>query len=216
MSRTEKTIVQVFAKAPIPGAVKTRLMPRLGAIGAARLHENLVRHALRMACDAKLGEVVLYCAPDCDHPFFIRCAGEFGVTLRAQSAGNLGDRMHDALEQGLRDATRVLLMGTDCPVLGAAQLQAAAAALTTGIDLVFVPVGDGGYVLIGARAIDRLAFDGVGWGGATVMQQARDRLMGLGWSWNEQPTLWDVDRLEDLDRLAQSEFRGLVPTTEAA
>jgi glycosyltransferase A (GT-A) superfamily protein (DUF2064 family) len=48
------------------------------------------------------------------------------------------------------------------------------------------------------------------------MQQTRDRLMQLGWSWSEQPTLWDVDRVEDLDRLAHSEYRGLVPSTEAA
>jgi rSAM/selenodomain-associated transferase 1 len=216
MSRTEGTILQVFAKAPIPGVVKTRLIPRLGATGAARLHENLVRHALRSAREAKLGEVVLYCAPDCDHPFFARCAGDFGVSLRAQSAGNLGDRMHNALEEGLCESERVLMMGSDCPVLGAPQLQAAAAALTTGIDLVFVPAEDGGFVLIGAREIDRVAFDGVSWGSATVMQQTRDRLMGLGWSWSEQPTLWDVDRLEDLDRLAHSEFRGLAATTEAA
>jgi rSAM/selenodomain-associated transferase 1 len=216
MSRTEGTILQVFAKVPTPGAVKTRLVPRLGATGAARLHENLVRHALRSACEAKLGAVVLYCAPDCDHPFLVRCAEEYGVRLRAQSAGNLGERMHNALKDGLRESERVLLMGSDCPILGAPQLRAAAAALTAGIDLVLVPAEDGGYVLIGAREIDRAAFDGVSWGSAGVMQQTRDRLMGLGWSWTEQPTLWDVDRLEDLDRLAQSEFRGLVPTTEAA
>jgi hypothetical protein len=216
MSRTEGTLIQAFAKAPVPGAVKTRLIPRLGATGAARLHENLVWHALRSAAEAKLGEVILYCAPDCDHPFFIRCASEFGVKLRAQSAGNLGDRMHNALQEGLRQSGRVLLMGTDCPVLGAAQLHAAAAVLTAEIDLVFVPSEDGGYALIGAREIDRMAFDGVAWGTATVMEQTRDRLMELDRSWSEQPTLWDVDRLEDLDRLAHSEWGSLVPTTEAA
>jgi rSAM/selenodomain-associated transferase 1 len=216
MSRTEGTLIQVFAKSPIAGAVKTRLIPRLGATGAARLHENLVRQALRSACEAKLDEVVLYCAPDCDHPFFARCAGEFGVTLRPQSTGNLGERMHDALAQGLRESRRVLLMGTDSPALGAAQLRTAAAAFAPGIDLVFVPVEDGGYVLIGAGEIDRMVFDGVNWGSATVMQQTRDRLMSLGWNWSEQPTLWDIDRPEDLDRLLHSEFHGLVPTTEAA
>jgi uncharacterized protein len=216
MSRTEGTTIQVFAKAPIAGAVKTRLIPRLGATGAARLHQNLVRHAVSVACEAKLGKVVLYCAPDCEHPFFVRCAEEFGVTLRAQSTGDLGERMHGALEQGLRDSGCVLLMGTDCPALGIARLQAAAAAFTQGIDLVFVPAEDGGYVLIGAREIDRAVFDGVDWSSGTVMRQTRDRLMNIGWSWSEQPTLWDIDRPQDLDRLAHSEFRGLVPTTEAA
>jgi uncharacterized protein len=216
MSRAEGTIIQLFAKAPDAGAVKTRLIPRLGATGAARFHENLVRHALASACEAKLAEVVLYCAPDCEHPFFIRCAEEFGVALRTQSTGNLGDRMHDALREGLRERAHVLLMGTDCPALHAGRLQAAAAAFAPGIDLVFVPAEDGGYVLIGAREIDRMVFANVSWGSATVMQQTRDRLMQLGWSWSEQPTLWDVDRVEDLDRLAHSEYRGLVPSTEAA
>jgi rSAM/selenodomain-associated transferase 1 len=216
MNRTEGTIVQVFAKAPIPGAVKTRLIPRLGAAGAARLHENLVRHTLSAACAARVGAVVLYCTPDSEHAFFVRCAGEYGISLRTQSTGNLGERMHDALAEGLREAACVLLMGTDCPALGTAQLQAAGAALTPGIDLVFVPAEDGGYTLIGARDIDRIAFDGVSWGSATVMQQTRDRLMNIGWSWSELPTLWDIDRPEDLDRLARSEFRALVPATEAA
>jgi glycosyltransferase A (GT-A) superfamily protein (DUF2064 family) len=83
---------------------------------------------------------------------------------------------------------------------------------------VFVPAEDGGYVLVGAQHISRAAFDGIPWGSATVMQRSRDKLMELGWSWSECPTLWDIDRPGDLDRLQQSGFAHLLPgaATEAA
>jgi rSAM/selenodomain-associated transferase 1 len=204
MSRTEDTLTLVFAKAPVAGEVKTRLIPRLGAVDAARLHENLVRHALAAAREAGLGKIVLCCAPDCAHPFFGHCADEFGATLQPQSAGNLGDRMHHALRQALRSCKRALLIGTDCPALDAAGLRAAAAALAPGTDLVFVPAEDGGYALVGARRVDARVFSAIDWGNATVMQQTRDRLRTLGWNWRERPTLWDVDRPADLDRLQQS------------
>jgi uncharacterized protein len=203
MSAADTIRVLVFAKAPVAGAVKTRLAPRLGVEGAARLHEALVRHTLTAACEAALGEVVLCCAPDCTHAFFQRCAQEHGVPLLPQSAGNLGDRMHAALSQGLADCARVLLVGTDCPALDTAAMRAAAAALGADTDLVFVPAEDGGYALIGARRIDGAVFNQVTWGSADVMQQTRERLRTLGWNWAEQPMLWDVDRPEDLDRLLQ-------------
>lgn len=191
----------VFAKAPVAGEVKTRLIPRLGATGAARLHEDLVRRTLQTVKKAKLGDIVLCCAPDCSYSFFKQCADEFDAVLQPQSSGNLGERMHTALASALGAADRAILVGTDCPVFDAANLRAAADALQPGVDLVFVPAEDGGYVLIGARRIDTRVFEDITWGSAAVMRQTRDRLLGLGWRWNEQPALWDVDRPADLDRL---------------
>ena len=87
--RPEAVRIAVFAKAPVPGAVKTRLS-LLGPEGAAGLHAGLVRHALSTAVQARLGEVELWCAPDETHPFFARCASEFGATLRRQEGADLG------------------------------------------------------------------------------------------------------------------------------
>jgi uncharacterized protein len=215
MDRADHTLTLVFAKAPIAGEVKTRLIPRLGAAGAAQLHEKLVRHTLTAVRGAALGDIALCCAPDCAHPFFPQCAGEFGALLQPQSTGNLGDRMHAAISQKLAGYARVLLVGTDCPGLDAEALSAAAAGLAPGTDLVFVPAEDGGYVVIGARRVTPAVFDGIDWGSAEVMQQTRDRLQALGWVWREQPALWDVDRPADLDRLRESGFAIVAPDSAA-
>ena len=73
--------IAVFAKAPVPGEVKTRLVATLGAEGAARLHERLVERALATALAARLGPVTLWCAPDQSHAFFRQCAARHGVEL---------------------------------------------------------------------------------------------------------------------------------------
>ena len=91
-ARVEPTI-GVFAKAPIAGHAKTRLIPALGAEGAAALHARLVGAALRTATSAAAGQVELWCAPHRRHAFFAECARDWGVVLRDQPEGDLGTRM---------------------------------------------------------------------------------------------------------------------------
>jgi hypothetical protein len=206
----------VFAKAPVPGVVKTRLVSQLGAAGAARLHTRLVERALETALAAALGPVELCCAPDRAHPFFAACAGRWGISLTEQGEGDLGERMHRALAAGLP----ALLVGADCPALTPAYLDAAAAALGAGCDLAFGPAEDGGYVLVGASRLRLDAFARIRWGGPDVMAEQRARLGALGLSWRELETLWDVDRPADLDRLRRgiadggALLTGLVPEEE--
>jgi hypothetical protein len=194
--------VAVFAKAPVAGEVKTRLVPLLGPADAAELHAELVRHALATAVNAGVGPVSLWCMPDMAHPFFAACAAEYGVSLRDQRGGHLGERMARAFER-LLPAGPALLVGADCPSLGAEDLRAAAAALA-GHDAVVQPAEDGGYVLVGlARAVPGL-FEAIAWGGADVMRATRERLRAAGAAWKEMPTRWDVDRPEDYRRLVAS------------
>lgn len=193
--------ILIFAKAPRPGCVKTRLIPLLGAAGAATLHARLVERTLAAARAADVGTVELWCAPDTAHPFFDTCRERHGVTLMQQSAGDLGARMVDACQRTLAQTGRVILAGSDCPVLAASHFRAADRALRGGDDAVFCPVQDGGYVLIGLTRCDPGLFAGVAWSTASVMQSTRDRLKQLGWRWHELETLWDVDRPEDCERL---------------
>lgn len=197
----ERVAIAVFAKAPVPGAVKTRLAARLGAQDAARLHAALVRRTLREAVRAAPGAVTLWCAPDARDPFFAGCAGEFGVPLRVQRGAGLGERMRHAFASSL-DAGPLLLVGSDCPVLDAAMLREAAAALASR-DAVFVPAEDGGYVLVGLAHPVAGVFDGIDWGTATVMARTRERLAAAGARHAELPAAWDVDRPEDYDRLCR-------------
>jgi rSAM/selenodomain-associated transferase 1 len=192
--------IAVFAKAPVPGEVKTRLASVLGPDAAASLHAGLVRHALSTAVHARLGPVTLWCRPDASHSFFARCAEEFGVALAAQRGADLGERMRHAFEPALSGGTPLIAIGADCPVLTARHLESAAAALRER-DAVLVPAEDGGYVLLGlARALAPI-FDGVAWGTAAVMAQTRERLATARATWTELPALWDVDRPDDYARL---------------
>ena len=199
------TVVIVFAKAPEPGAVKTRLIPLLGADGAAALHARLVKRTLETARAASLRPVELHCAPDTDDPFCGFCAGHYGVSLKSQADGDLGARMLSAITHALGAHARVLLIGTDCPALTARHLRQADRALREGADAVFAPCEDGGYALIGLKRADARLFDRIAWGTDGVMAATRSRLRQLGWRWSELETLWDVDRPEDYQRLLEAE-----------
>jgi rSAM/selenodomain-associated transferase 1 len=198
--REPRTRVAVFAKAPVPGEVKTRLAPLLGPEGAAALHAGLVRQALSIATMAGVGPVELWCAPDESHPFFARCAEQFTLTLHRQAGADLGERMHAAFAAGLAAGDRVVLIGSDCPTLEPADLREAARALETQ-DAAIAPAEDGGYVLIALSKPVPGLFTGIAWGGAAVMGATRKRLADLHVRWKELPTRWDVDRPEDYARL---------------
>ncbi len=199
-----ETVILVFARAPVAGAAKTRLIPLLGAAGAAALQERLITQALAVARAATPHRLELWCAPDITHPFLQTAASACGATLRAQQGGDLGARMAHAYTATLRSAGYVIGIGTDCPALTVQHLRAAATALRDGHDAVFVPAEDGGYALIGLARDEPRLFDGIAWGGAQVMAQTRARLRELKLRWHELETLWDVDRPEDWQRLQRT------------
>jgi rSAM/selenodomain-associated transferase 1 len=195
--------VIVFARAPEPGKVKTRLIPALSAAGAAELHRRLVSHSLAAATGAGLGPVELWCAPDTSDPFFRECQRELGVGLYPQGEGDLGARMQRAFESALARAHRAILVGSDIPALSAQHLRDADQALVRGDEIVIGPAEDGGYVLVGLSRCDPELFRGIPWGGPEVMAETRKRIAALSWRSSELPVLWDLDRPEDLGRLPQ-------------
>lgn len=206
--------IAIFAKAPQPGAAKTRLIPALGSAGAARLHRRLTLNTLRLATRFGSGEVTLYCAPDTRHRFFRALQLHCGVRLCNQQGTDLGLRMAHAFSA---HGGAMLLIGTDCPALQIGHLNMAKNALNEGNDAVFFPAEDGGYVLVGLRQPQASLFTGIDWGSARVMAQTRERLTELGLRWAEPVTLWDVDRPDDLERLSSlsgfAEYRCRAPTT---
>ncbi len=202
------TPILIFAKAPDPGKVKTRLCPSLSLVEAANLHRRLVRHSLQTALHAGIGPVLLYCSPSADHPFFRDCAASHHVTLKLQTGHDLGTRMARAFAQVLAQADHALLIGCDCPTLTEADLSAAGHALQDGHDAVLGPAEDGGYVLIGLRRPQPILFESMPWGGPMVLNATRQRLLELGLRWKELPARWDLDRPNDLVRLRR-EWPGL-------
>jgi rSAM/selenodomain-associated transferase 1 len=193
--------------------VKTRLIALLGEHGAAALHRRLVLHSLEVARESGVGPLELWCTPGIDHEFFRACSERYGAELHAQCAGDLGARMHDALEDALTRSRQALLIGSDCPSLAAADLRSAARALHDGRDAVFCPAEDGGYMLVGLKHAMPALFEAMNWGTCSVMEQTRQRLHNLGWRWHELPPRWDLDRPEDYHRLVRE---GWVPVADPA
>ncbi len=200
--RSKKPALLVFARAPVPGKVKTRLIPALDADAAAALYRRLTRQALATAVESKLGDVILFCAPNTRHSFFRRLKSDFDIPLRSQRGADLGERMLNALNFALSRHQSAILIGSDCAELDAAYLQRAAARLISDdVPVVLGPAADGGYVLIGANRIDPRLFGGVPWGSDRVLEITRSRLGALKWRFSELETLRDIDRPEDLARL---------------
>jgi rSAM/selenodomain-associated transferase 1 len=193
--------IAILAKAPVAGLAKTRLIPALGAGGAARLQATLTERTVQTALAAGLGPVTLWCTPDCADPAFEDLAARYAVHLRLQVGADLGERMATAVASHTIRGP-VIVLGTDCPALTPAHLQESAAALAGGLDAALVPAEDGGYVLIGLARARPSVFDGVSWGTGRVLAETRDRLRAAGLHWFEGPLLWDVDRPADLARLA--------------
>lgn len=192
--------VIVFAKAPVAGYAKTRLVPALGADGAARLARRLLESALAAALDAGIGPVELCCSPDQRHPAFAGVPRIEASTLTAQGEGDLGTRMSRALGRALREHAGAIVIGTDAPALDAAYLRAAAALLDSH-GAVLGPALDGGYTLVGLSRPAPALFEGIGWSTPQVMAQTRERLARLGLRHAELPPLADIDEPADLRHL---------------
>jgi len=200
----------LMARAPVAGQAKTRLIPALGAQGAAELQGYLVERQLQQALDAGLAPLELWCAGQCEHPFFHELQQRYDFNLHCQQGADLGARMAHALASALQAAPFAILFGSDIPELDGQVLQRACQALTQGMDAVVVPAEDGGYTLLGLRRAAPELFRGIAWGTDSVMAQTRERLASLGWRWEELPALWDLDRSEDLARF--STLQALPPT----
>lgn len=194
------SMILVFARAAVPGQVKTRLIPKLGAAGSVRLHREMVRHTLHEAVAAAPGRVELWIA-GIDHGNELTgLAAEAGAAVRRQCGDDLGERMAAALmDAGERDGP-VLVIGTDCPWLDAATLSMATAKLASR-DAILGPALDGGYVLLGLHRVACSLFEDMPWGTGRVLALTRERLAALGWDWEELEPRSDVDRPADLRRL---------------
>jgi rSAM/selenodomain-associated transferase 1 len=190
--------IAIFAKAPIPHQTKTRLVPLLGAERAASLQAQLTERAVSTATEAGVGPVTLWCAPDATHQSFVDMECRFEISLFSQQGNELGARMAHAFEV-LTPTYPLLLMGTDCPSITASILQDCSAALQTHA-LVFLPVEDGGYCLIGAKQLHPTLFDMMPWGTADVMALTRSRALEAGLSLAEPVLLFDIDRPVDYRR----------------
>jgi rSAM/selenodomain-associated transferase 1 len=191
--------ILIFAKAPVPGKVKTRLAATLGEGEAARLYTAMVRHAVATAVEVELSPVRLY-VEDAGHPLFAELREQFEIPLREQTGADLGARMEAALREALEEADYAVLIGCDWPTVDAEYLERALRLLAEGAGVVLGPAEDGGYVLIGLRQPQPRLFAAIPWGTLEVLTVTRTRCHELGIEPQELQSRYDIDAEADLRR----------------
>lgn len=199
---TKRVKILVFAKAPQAGFAKTRLIPVLGAQGAADLARRMLDVTLASAFSAQpdAALIALCVTPDRAHPAWQGVVIPEGVAVHTQKGRDLGERMAHAAKRGLAHGDAVLLIGTDCVEMGAPLLCEAAAMLER-TDAVIHMTADGGYAVLGLNRFHPRLFSSMAWGTDTVGDETMDRIAQLGWSLFKGRVLHDVDEPRDLARL---------------
>ncbi|NOY72049.1 MAG: glycosyltransferase [Gammaproteobacteria bacterium] len=191
----------IFAKAPVAGQVKTRLIPYLQAEQATELHRRLVEHTLSIVTKGKPNNIELWCAPNCKHAFFKFCEQKYNVALKVQQGNTLGERMTHAFNETLQYSRFAIILGTDCPILSISDIEHALEKLQHAYDAVISPAEDGGYALLGLAAPQPKIFKRINWGHDNVLSQTRQIINKAKLRYCELDTLWDIDRPEDYERL---------------
>ncbi len=189
----------IFTRYPEPGKVKTRLIPALGAEGAAAVHRQLAAHTLRWASEfSASGDIHVEVRFDGGNLEAMRRLFGSCLDYQPQGPGDLGSRLDRAIRESVAaGAPTTIVVGTDCPQLDRRHVEATIKKLTA-VDLVLGPALDGGYYLIGVRQAYPALFSEIAWGTSEVFQQTREAAAELGLSVALLEPLADVDRPADL------------------
>lgn len=187
----------VFAREPVPGRTKTRLIPLVGAVNAALLADAFLKDTLAKV--KTLGGKLLIAASarggTGNSRYFQSLAKTYGADLIDQIGADLGVRMARALAQSPNQAG--VIIGSDIPSLPALRLKCGLRLLSES-DLVIGPALDGGYFLVGGRGATSKIFGGIEWGGPQVFEQTVDRVHQAGIRYARAPFWYDVDSGTDL------------------
>lgn len=185
-------VIQIFAKPPVEGKVKTRLIPDIGIDKATKVFRHCLNYTINRVSTSNI-----------DHHLWLSEASDDSIFWRMprylQQGVDLGARMLFAIESqlSLQPDKKVVLIGSDCLDLNQNHFDQAFSALTTN-DIVLLPTFDGGFALIGCRVIDRSLFDNVEWSSSQVLQQTIDNADRLKYQVHLLETVRDIDTLSDL------------------
>ncbi len=194
------TLIQVFARAPLAGQVKTRLMADVGPGRALEVYLQLLDFTLTQASASGFA-VEVWMHGEGVQALNHAIAGHGpALPIYHQCGDDLGQRMHHALLSGHQRYDQVLLVGSDCIDLSPERLRRAQRLLEQGAELVLGPSADGGYYLVAPALPDMSLFAGVDWGSDRVWAQTLQRASRLGWQIQALELGHDLDVLEDLQR----------------
>ena len=195
MSTAMHTVI-CFCKHPNVGFVKSRLSKETDAQFATNVYQITLEQTLKQICVVD-ADVKLYCYPDSKHKFIKNLARKYSLTLNQQHGDDIGMRMFQALDECLKTAKNVVLIGSDCIQINKDYIQNAFNILEAGYDVVLGPTLDGGYALIGMQCAQKSLFQNINWSTDKVLQQTKKILTNGGWKYSCLPIIRDIDTYAD-------------------
>jgi len=188
----------IFAREPLPGAVKTRLAAEIGDRAAAELYETMLLDVLKTARQLSDVEIVVFWA--CEEESLPRLAERYRCCARRQSPGDLGLRMQAAFEEMFANGCELCcIIGSDAPDLPLSYILEAYQLLATQqTDAVFGPSRDGGYYLLGLRQVCPQLFTNIPWSTVDVLEQSLSAARDSGLTASLLPEWQDIDTVEGL------------------
>lgn len=193
----------VFAREPRAGQVKTRLAAHLGGSAAADVYAQLLTRTLRLAERSRFSTRYLFAEDTSQMDYFAARLAVDTWQVRAQCQGDIGQRMHHAIQSVLPQHDFVVLIGSDIADSEKSDLDQAWTLLSSGFNSAVVgPSVDGGYWLIGLRESQPMIFRDIPWSTDTVFQTTMTRMAGVGLEVGCLAPRHDIDEVEDLRHLA--------------
>lgn len=190
-------LVQLFAKAPVPGKVKTRVARETSDHFACELHKVMCERIIGRAESAADAVEIWTTGPDAEMSFF----HQFDLPIYIQQGNDLGERMHRALKHGLARHQKAAIVGADAYSLSASDMRACFSALDHH-SAAIIPATDGGYVALAAKSWSLAEFGAVDWGTNKALEQTLEFLKLNGVDHCLLPTRWDIDTLADIQKHA--------------
>jgi rSAM/selenodomain-associated transferase 1 len=194
--------LMLFAKQPVAGQVKTRLQSDYAPLQVVEIAAFLIRASVQLASSSWPSEIYLYGAPDADHALFQELVRDFHIHLASQAPGDLGQKMLQAMHQGIARSGAAGILGCDVPHCPWEIIEQAHEHLASG-RYVLGPAEDGGYYFIGLQQAHAALFEGIVWGNNRVAEVTLSRARHLGINFEMLPVLNDIDTTEDLWFAAQ-------------
>ena len=188
--RSNNTLI-IFSRSATICRVKTRMWPDLNHRQSLFLHKQNLQHVLNVAHDTHSIRTVIYRTGTLARHVKAK-------EIKLQTGLDLGEKMHNAIQNELRSAVNVVLIGSDCLEMTPFYIRSAFNSLKSSRDIVLGPANDGGYVLIGMRKSYKPVFTNIPWGSASVMTTTLSRIKSLGLTSHVLEPLIDIDNINDL------------------
>ncbi len=198
MSSVTKPIIYLFAKKPVQGEVKTRLLDEFNTREATDIAVGLLRATVDRVYAAWPGRVVISVWPDDNHPEFIRIKQKYDIAFTSQAPGDLGRKMYAALNKGIVDYGAAAVLGCDIPHIDVAVLAHSFHCLSNGRNVIG-PAADGGFYLLGLTQTHPKMFKDIDWGTESVLQGTLKQFKQCGIAIPEMlATMRDIDTAADV------------------